>query len=57
MLTQELIHTHIHTNIPPTRTAALSVINPNWKQLGCPSMGKQTVVYLYYGMLLSNKKE
>jgi len=40
--------------------AALFIIIPNWKQPKCPSMGgmdKQTVLYPYNGLPLSNKKE
>ena len=39
--------------------AALFIIAPNWKQPKCPSVGEwiSKLVYLYYGMLFSNKKE
>lgn len=38
-------------------TAALLMITTNWDQPRCPSMGEQTVVHLYHGIPLGNKKE
>ena len=41
----------------PVFTEALFMIARTWKKSNCPSVGKDNVVHIYNGILLSHKKE